>query len=90
MLVDRFLEDAFEADVDALSDGTDVVIGAVMEHIESAGIHSGDSACVLPPYLIPAEAVEQMKAHTVAFAKRARRRGPDQRAVRRTRTASCT
>jgi len=69
VLVDRFLEDAFEADVDALSDGTDVVIGAVMEHIESAGIHSGDSACVLPPYLIPPAAVEQMKAHTVAFAK---------------------
>ncbi|MES2522336.1 MAG: carbamoyl-phosphate synthase large subunit [Gemmatimonadota bacterium] len=69
VLVDRFLEDAFEADVDALSDGTDVVIGAVMEHIESAGIHSGDSACVLPSYLIPADAVEQMKAHTVAFAK---------------------
>lgn len=70
VLVDRFLEDAFEADVDALSDGTDVVIGAVMEHIESAGIHSGDSACVLPPYLIPPAAVEQMKAHTVAFAKK--------------------
>ena len=70
VLVDRFLEDAFEADVDALSDGTHVVIGAVMEHIESAGIHSGDSACVLPPYLIPAAAVEQMKAHTVAFAKK--------------------
>ena len=69
VLVDRFLEDAFEADVDALSDGTDVVIGAVMEHIESAGIHSGDSACVLPPYLIPVAAVEEMKAHTVAFAK---------------------
>ncbi len=69
VLVDRFLEDAFEADVDALSDGVDVVIGAVMEHIESAGIHSGDSACVLPPYLIPVAAVEQMKAHTVAFAK---------------------
>ena len=70
VLVDRFLEDAFEADVDALSDGTDVVIGAVMEHIESAGIHSGDSACILPPYLIPPAAVEQMKAHTVAFAKK--------------------
>ena len=69
VLVDRFLEDAFEADVDALSDGTDVVIGAVMEHIESAGIHSGDSACVLPPYLIPPAAVEQMKTHTIAFAK---------------------
>jgi carbamoyl-phosphate synthase large subunit len=70
VLVDRFLEDAFEADVDALSDGTHVVIGAVMEHIESAGIHSGDSACILPPYLIPPAAVEQMKAHTVAFAKK--------------------
>lgn len=70
VLVDRFLEDAFEVDVDALSDGRDVVIGAVMEHIESAGIHSGDSACVLPPYLVPAEAVEEMKAHTIGFAKR--------------------
>lgn len=70
VLVDRFLEDAFEADVDALSDGEQVVIGAVMEHIESAGIHSGDSACVLPPYLIPPEAVAQMKAHTVAFARK--------------------
>ena len=70
VLVDKFLEDAFEADVDALSDGTTVVIGSVMEHIESAGIHSGDSACVLPPYLIPQAAADQMRAHTVAFAKR--------------------
>ena len=69
VLVDRFLEDAFEADVDALSDGRDVVIGAVMEHIESAGIHSGDSACVLPSYLIPRSAIDEMKRHTVAFAK---------------------
>lgn len=69
VLIDRFIEDAFEADVDALSDGTHVVIGAVMEHIESAGIHSGDSACVLPPYLIPPAAVETMKAHTMAFAR---------------------
>ncbi len=50
VLIDRFLEDAFEADVDAVSDGTSVVIGGVMQHIEDAGIHSGDSACVLPPY----------------------------------------
>lgn len=69
VLVDCFLEDAFEADVDALSDGTDVVIGAVMEHIEEAGIHSGDSACVLPPYLIPPHAVETMKQHAIAMAK---------------------
>ncbi|MBP7147391.1 MAG: carbamoyl-phosphate synthase large subunit [Acidobacteria bacterium] len=50
VLLDRFLEDAFELDVDALCDGEDVVIGAIMEHIEEAGIHSGDSACVIPPY----------------------------------------
>ena len=50
VLLDRFLEDAFELDVDALCDGKDVVIGAVMQHIEEAGIHSGDSACVIPPY----------------------------------------
>jgi carbamoyl-phosphate synthase large subunit len=69
VLVDAFLEDAFEADVDALSDGKTVVIGGVMEHIEDAGIHSGDSACVLPPYLISKEHQDQMRAHTVAFAK---------------------
>ena len=68
VLIDRFLEDAFEADVDAISDGTQVVIGGVMQHIEDAGIHSGDSACVLPPYLIREEHIEAMKAHTVALA----------------------
>ena len=52
VLIDRFLEDAFEADVDAICDGERVVIGGIMQHIEDAGIHSGDSACVLPPYLI--------------------------------------
>jgi carbamoyl-phosphate synthase large subunit len=69
VLIDSFLEDAMEADVDALSDGTQVVIGGVMQHIEEAGIHSGDSACVLPPYAISAEAQATMRAHTVAFAK---------------------
>ncbi len=69
VLVDAFLEDAYEADVDAISDGTTVVIGGVMQHIEDAGIHSGDSACVLPPYLITPEAQDEMRAHTVAFAK---------------------
>ncbi|MBA2627105.1 MAG: carbamoyl-phosphate synthase large subunit, partial [Gemmatimonadales bacterium] len=68
VLIDSFLEDAFEADVDAISDGTRCVIGGVMQHIEDAGIHSGDSACVLPPYLITEEQVEQMRAHTRAFA----------------------
>ena len=51
ILIDKFLEDAFEYDVDAVSDGSDVVLGGIMEHIEEAGIHSGDSACVLPPYM---------------------------------------
>jgi carbamoyl-phosphate synthase large subunit len=69
VLVDMFLEDAFEADVDAISDGTTVVIGGVMQHIEDAGIHSGDSACVLPPYRISTAHQDIMRAHTVAFAK---------------------
>jgi carbamoyl-phosphate synthase large subunit len=69
VLVDMFLEDAFEADVDAISDGTTVVIGGVMQHIEDAGIHSGDSACVLPPYRISKEHQDIMRGHTVAFAK---------------------
>ena len=82
VLIDRFLEDAFEADVDAISDGTRCVIGGVMQHIEDAGIHSGDSACVLPPYLITEAQVETMRRHTRAFARAARRGRPDQRAVR--------
>jgi carbamoyl-phosphate synthase large subunit len=70
VLIDRFLEDAFEADVDAIADGTRCVIGGVMQHIEDAGIHSGDSACVLPPYLITEAQVEEMRRHTRAFAER--------------------
>ena len=69
VLIDRFLEDAFEADVDAISDGHDVVIGGVMQHIEDAGIHSGDSACVLPPVRIAAEYQDVMRRHTVALAR---------------------
>ncbi|HMU60677.1 MAG TPA: carbamoyl-phosphate synthase large subunit [Gemmatimonadales bacterium] len=70
VLIDSFLEDAFEADVDAICDGTQCIIGGVMQHIEDAGIHSGDSACVLPPYLITEDQVEQMREHTRAFALR--------------------
>ena len=69
VLIDRFLEDAFEVDVDALSDGTDVVIGGIMQHIEDAGIHSGDSACVLPPYLVGERDMQTMREQTVAMAK---------------------
>jgi len=68
VLIDRFLEDAFEADVDAIADGTTCVIGGVMQHIEDAGIHSGDSACVLPPYLIGEREIEEMRCHTKALA----------------------
>ena len=70
VLIDSFLEDAFEADVDAIADGTRCVIGGVMQHIEDAGIHSGDSACVLPPYLITEAQVDEMRGHTRAFAER--------------------
>jgi carbamoyl-phosphate synthase large subunit len=69
VLIDRFLEDAFEADVDALADGRRCVVGGVMQHIEDAGVHSGDSACVLPPYLIGDRQVEEMRRHTAAFAR---------------------
>jgi carbamoyl-phosphate synthase large subunit len=68
VLIDRFLEDAFEADVDALCDGESVVIGGVMQHIEEAGIHSGDSACVLPPYLLNDREIEEMREQTRRFA----------------------
>ncbi len=70
VLIDSFLEDAFEADVDAIADGSRCVIGGVMQHIEDAGIHSGDSACVLPPYLISESQVDEMRHHTRAFAQR--------------------
>ena len=69
VLIDRFLEDAFEGDVDAISDGRRTVIGGVMQHIEDAGVHSGDSACVLPPYLIGDRQVEEMRRYTKAFAQ---------------------
>jgi carbamoyl-phosphate synthase large subunit len=69
VLIDRFLEDAFEADVDALSDGERVVIAGVMQHIEDAGVHSGDSACVLPPYLLQDAEVEEMRRLTRRFAE---------------------
>ena len=69
VLIDRFLEDAFECDVDAIADGERVVIGAIMQHIEDAGIHSGDSACVLPPYLITERDMQTMREQTTALAQ---------------------
>ncbi|MDR2711142.1 MAG: carbamoyl-phosphate synthase large subunit [Burkholderiales bacterium] len=69
VLLDRFLDDAIECDVDCIADGETVFIGGVMEHIEQAGVHSGDSACALPPYSLSAATVEAMKTQTRAMAK---------------------
>jgi carbamoyl-phosphate synthase large subunit len=69
ILIDKFLEDAIEVDVDAISDGNHTVIGGIMEHIEEAGIHSGDSACVLPPYSLNRAIQEEIKTQTRALAE---------------------
>ena len=69
VLLDRFLNDAIECDVDSISDGQQVFIGGVMEHIEQAGVHSGDSACSLPPYSLSAETVAEIKRQTAAMAR---------------------
>jgi carbamoyl-phosphate synthase large subunit len=69
ILIDQFLEDAVELDVDAVSDGKDVVIGGIMEHIERAGVHSGDSACSLPPYSIDAEVQAEVRRQTIGLAR---------------------
>jgi carbamoyl-phosphate synthase large subunit len=69
VLIDHFLENAIEVDVDALSDGEDVVIGGIMQHIEEAGIHSGDSSCVLPAVDIPQPLLERMREYTFKLAK---------------------
>ena len=69
VLVDQYLRDAIECDVDALCDGDDVVIAGVMQHIEEAGVHSGDSACTLPPYSLPGEIVAEMERQADALAR---------------------
>ena len=69
VLLDRFLDDAIEVDVDCVSDGKDVVIGGIMQHIEQAGIHSGDSACSLPPYNLSAELQDVMRDQTIRMAR---------------------
>jgi carbamoyl-phosphate synthase large subunit len=69
VLLDRFLDDAIEVDVDCISDGTDVMIGGIMEHIEQAGVHSGDSACSLPPYSLSAKLQDELRRQTTLMAK---------------------
>jgi carbamoyl-phosphate synthase large subunit len=69
VLIDRFLEDATEVDVDALCDGADVLIAGIMEHIEEAGVHSGDSSCVLPPHALSAESLATIRDYTTRLAR---------------------
>ena len=69
ILIDKFLEDAIEIDVDAISDGETTVVAGIMEHIEEAGIHSGDSACILPPMTISAPLLDLIQKQTKMLAK---------------------
>ncbi len=69
VLIDRFLEDAIEVDVDAISDGNRVIVAGIMEHIEAAGVHSGDSACAIPPYSLPGPVTAEIRAATEKMAK---------------------
>jgi carbamoyl-phosphate synthase large subunit len=69
VLLDHFLDDAIEVDVDCISDGVDVMIGGIMEHVEQAGVHSGDSACSLPPYSLPQSLQDELRRQTAEMAK---------------------
>src|SRR5579884_2702135 len=69
VLIDRYLQNAIEVDVDAVADGSDVYVAGIMEHIEEAGIHSGDSACSLPPYSLAAETIAEIERQTIALAR---------------------
>ena len=75
LLIDKFLESAIEVDVDCLSDGSETLVAGVMQHIEEAGIHSGDSACVIPPHSLPPNVVEEIKEQTRALARELNVRG---------------
>ena len=69
VLIDQYLRDAIEVDVDAISDGTDVTVAGILQHIEEAGVHSGDSACSIPPYSLPAGVIADIERQTIALAK---------------------
>jgi len=75
VLIDRFLEDAIEVDVDAISDGETVIVAGIMEHIEEAGVHSGDSACVIPPYSLQGPILQEIREATHALARKLRVKG---------------
>ena len=69
LLIDHYLDDAVEVDVDALSDGTDVEVIGIMQHVEEAGVHSGDSSCCLPPHSLPPDVVMVIREQAIALAK---------------------
>ena len=75
VLIDRFLEDATEVDVDAIADGEQVIVAGIMEHIEEAGVHSGDSACAIPPYSLPGPVVAEIREATCTMAQRLQVKG---------------
>ena len=75
VLIDKFLEDAIEVDIDAVCDGERTIVAGVMEHIEEAGIHSGDSACAIPPFSLPNDVISRLKSHTYALAEALNVRG---------------
>src|SRR5687767_15759736 len=75
VLIDKFLEAAMEVDVDCISDGQGTIVGGVMQHIEEAGVHSGDSACVLPPDSLPPPVVEEIKRQSRELARELRVKG---------------
>src|SRR5260370_666888 len=77
VLIDQFLEEATEIDVDALADGTDVVIGGIMEHIEEAGVHSGDSSCVLPPVSLSPAILDTIREYTKRLALALKEESPE-------------
>jgi carbamoyl-phosphate synthase large subunit len=72
VLIDRFLEDATEVDVDCISDGENVIVAGIMEHIEEAGVHSGDSCCAIPPYSLPGPVIQEIREATIAMARHLR------------------
>ena len=82
LLLDRFLENAIEVDVDALADGEDVCVAGIMQHVEEAGVHSGDSACVIPPMSLGEEMLEEIRGTTERIALELGRDRPDQHPVR--------
>ena len=83
VLIDRFLEDAIEVDVDAIADGEQVIVAGIMEHIEEAGVHSGDSACAIPPYSLPGPVRRRNPRGHLRAGPAAAGQGADEHPVRR-------